>query len=275
VLDADEALTPQFQTALPQILAVYAGNVLGCVIENHLDQGIEYAGPVQRLFRNLPGVRFTRPYHEYLVGVTGEAETFAELVIFHDGYRQAVQMAKGKPQRGVQIMARYLTEHPEDLYLRVKLAGAYLEAEDLTAATQQCQLALTQLDQGIPAHPLSCYELYLTWGTLHAQQQRWLQAQDALQLALATPVAASFKARAYQYLAQVYVESEDYPAARQTLEAALHPFPDNPDFLWLLAMLYGEAQDYPAARRNLEHLLTLQPDTELAQQCQAYLAQLP
>jgi tetratricopeptide (TPR) repeat protein len=225
VLDADESLTPQFRATLPQILEVYQGDLIGCIIENHFEDHSEYSGLVGRVFRNLPGVHFERPYHEYLVGISGEAVAFEELVIAHDGYQEHIVIQKDKPNLGIRIMQQYVDQHPQDIYLRVKLAGAYDQAGLWDAAYRECQQTFIILTQEPTVEPTTAYELYLTWGLLHAQRQQWPIARAAVEQACHMPLEESFKNRAYQHLVQLYLEQKDYGAIVNLTTDLLTLFP--------------------------------------------------
>lgn len=87
---------------------------------------------IGRLFRNHPGIRYSRPYHES-VGQSVDGLTTREprwqihyepsIVIRHYGYEPS--KLRKKYERGLRIMKSYIESNPNDCHILTKLANAY------------------------------------------------------------------------------------------------------------------------------------------------------
>jgi len=133
-IDPDERLRP---ASVPILLeAVKKTDLLHFNISVH-NQGKPDPEPdeIPRLFRRVPGMHYTRPYHEtvcpfferYLSENPGWVRGFVEgIVLDHVGHatRSQDEMTQ-KTLRAIYIMERWLQKNPDDLYIAQKLVVSY------------------------------------------------------------------------------------------------------------------------------------------------------
>ncbi|MCA9774954.1 MAG: glycosyltransferase family 2 protein, partial [Myxococcales bacterium] len=122
-LDADERIAPE---AFPVIReAVLDEGALGYFMRqrNHFPGGC-HAIRTLRLWRRHPEARFRYPIHEQILPSLAERAArdggrIAELpvAIEHFGYAQSAETTRRKLERNARIMARYLEDRPDDLYM--------------------------------------------------------------------------------------------------------------------------------------------------------------
>jgi tetratricopeptide (TPR) repeat protein len=274
VLDADEVLTESFCSNIKSFLQDSNCIAYQCVIEDHYDSEVVLE-PVFRLFRNLEGIHYRRPYHEYL-NLTPiakglpctEAKTAEALTIFHDGYKQQRVQHKGKLERSLRIMGQYLEEQPEDAYLRAKLASSWLMAGDQQKAQDHAQLALAMLEKTSERFIYETYDIAFNCALVFAQCHQWEMTCTALEIAVCTSIPNAHKQQAIVLLAQVYAQLRRYEQALRITELALPEFPTNSNLLiahgW---SLFKSKQTISEAVLFLEQAVTLSPNSDSAWNC--------
>lgn len=274
VLDADEVLTESFCTNIKLFLQDSACIAYQCIIEDHYDSEVVLE-PVFRLFRNLAGIHYRRPYHEYL-NLTPttkglpctEAKTAETLTIFHDGYKQQRVQEKGKLDRSLRIMGQYLEKQPEDAYLRAKLASSWLMAGDKQQAQQQAHLALADLKGESERFVYETYDVAFNCALVYVQCSQWEMARQALEIAICVNISDDHKQQVIVLLAQVYAQLGRYDQALRITEIALPKFPTNSGLLiahgWSLLKGKQEGQE---ALIFLEQAVFLAPNSDTASRC--------
>lgn len=99
-------------------------------IENQLDGGRIDRERVTRLFRRLPCIRYSGRIHEQVTQTVaaevsagrGRWLDLAGWSIAHDGYQEAVMIARDKRARNITLLQQAVAEDANDIYLRYKLA---------------------------------------------------------------------------------------------------------------------------------------------------------
>jgi Tfp pilus assembly protein PilF len=209
VLDADEVLQPEAAQALAQLdqgqpFGTVAADQVVAVNLLRLELGAPQAPYtlVNRFFRRLPQISFTRPYHETvddsIMALQGQAPqwqvvTLSTVALHHTGYDPAVVAQRGKLERARSTMTRYLEQHPNDGYLLNKLAALYIEENDPQTALPLLDRALAQ---GDTLDPMTTYELHYHRAMAQAAAHPEQAALD-YQAALAQPVPAVLKLGAW------------------------------------------------------------------------------
>jgi tetratricopeptide (TPR) repeat protein len=274
VLDADEMITESFRTHIKSFLQDSGCIAYQCIIEDHYDSEVVLE-PVFRLFRNLPGIHYRRPYHEYLnltptaKGLSyTEAKTAEALTIFHDGYKHQRVQEKGKLERSLRIMGQYLEKQPEDAYLRAKLASSWLMAGDKQKAQDQAQLSLAALEDASERFIYETYDIAFNCALVFVQCHQWEMARTALEIAVCTAIPNTHKQQAIVLLAQVYAQLRCYEQALRITELALPEFPTNSSLLiahgW---SLFKSKQAVSEAVRFLEQAVAVSPNSDAAWNC--------
>lgn len=128
-IDADEWIEPAGRPI--DVLALTDSTIAYRVtIENRLDDGRIDRERVTRLFRRLPGIRYSGRIHEQVthsvaLEVSAGRGRWLDLddwTLLHDGYQGAVMRAREKGARNIKLLEKALNEDPSDSYLRYKLA---------------------------------------------------------------------------------------------------------------------------------------------------------
>ncbi|MDR1590137.1 MAG: glycosyltransferase [Oscillospiraceae bacterium] len=133
-LDADEYFEPDSTSLIIPFLEEIERDkkigghiaVLSCSMLNLDDDGnniLEYTQ--NRIFRNLPHIRYINKIHEYLRVNVGDIVFFADgIKIMHTGYALSEAVDKHKGERNAEIIRRELEDNPDDINLKGYLAAS-------------------------------------------------------------------------------------------------------------------------------------------------------
>lgn len=172
VLDADEALTPESQTALRPALRTVGADGLWVTVLNLAaanDLVAAYPTPILRLFRNRPGYRYAGRLHEQLTPALqrqGGRLEFSDLTVLHYGYQAAhVQTGDQRSRRNIALLEQAAQAAPHDAYLAAKLGCAYFYAGQAAPARQQL-LRFFEAGALPDLHPTVGQEAHLAFATL-------------------------------------------------------------------------------------------------------------
>lgn len=291
VLDADETLTPQGRQLIAMIkqdqpLGQIKPEDTLLVTMLRQEIGAEQAPytRVSRLFRNLPGIKFVRPYHE---GVDESVEVlmakesrwqiaqFDEVGIGHTGYRVDAIAAKDKFALAQRIMAAHLAKHPEDSYIANKLGALYTQNDEWDKALA----ILTQALRSGNFDPLTEYELHYHLGITHrhwvsgSPAQASAGANEAMataeanyRAAIAVPIDPKLKLGAHQNLGALLMLKGDLDEAMAQYEAAARIAPDQPMTYFNMGVVHRTKGQLEPALRAYEYTLVLDPNYAEAHQ---------
>jgi tetratricopeptide (TPR) repeat protein len=225
VLDADETLAPGI---VPQLKAAIEQSDL--LVINLLRQEIGAKqspySMVSRLFRHHPGLRFQRPYHEWIddSAIALQAQephwhigALDDVAILHTGYSAEHINQQQKYERAQRIMAKALAMEPGDAYLCSKLGALYIE-------NHQPQKGVQYLWQGLQAQPTEppiLYELYYHLGHYYEAIGQTIQAQMQYQAALAIELPMRLKIGACNNLANLKQAQGDLEGAKSLYESLI------------------------------------------------------
>jgi tetratricopeptide (TPR) repeat protein len=217
-IDADEELLSESILHLKE--CIRNSDVLSYLIKR--DEGPDF--PVRRflalsrLFRNHPGIRYERPYHEGIERSVEDLITVETrwqkryepgIVIRHHGYKPSKMHSK--MERGLPIMESYLKRNPYDAYMLTALGdaysvlGRYAKAEEYLKQTLEIApdwsltsfcLGLTLQKQGklksaIQSHKkaivddANCVDAYACLGAIYMDMGMLHEALSALRRGLA------------------------------------------------------------------------------------------
>jgi len=234
VLDADEYLAPE---AIPAIRAAIQSEDLLVVnlIRHEIGATQSPYSLVSRLFRRHPGVRFSRPYHALIDDSVLEVMAhepqwqIGELpvvAIAHEGYQPGAIAQQNKAARAQAAMARYLTEHPEDVYALSKLGGLRVEEGDVAEGIQLLKRGLRLQEQGRSPNPALTYELHYHLGIALVRQKNPDLALSHYRVALKQLIGDRLKLGAYINLGSGLKAKGDLEAAQQCFQQAVAIAPD-------------------------------------------------
>ncbi|MBI4507761.1 MAG: glycosyltransferase [Chloroflexi bacterium] len=143
-LDADEALTPGYGPRLRALIAQHPTEppvALRVLIRNWLGDErnpTEFTHRLPRLFTRHPRIAYRGPIHEQLLHLDDVTQlqypSTDEVVIDHFGYARQVMQRKGKFQRNLPMLERYLAEHPYDPFANFNLGMQYFSMQQYAAA---------------------------------------------------------------------------------------------------------------------------------------------
>jgi tetratricopeptide (TPR) repeat protein len=225
VLDADEVLVPEI---VPQIQQAIKSDRLLLInlIRQEIGASQSPYSLVSRLFRNRPGIRFSRPYHAMVDDSVAEIlqrepewkiASLPDVAIWHSGYHKDAIAAKSKFQKAQTAMERYIAYYPNDAYACSKLGALYVESGQIARGINLLTRGLTAatIDESI------VYELNYHLGIAYRQQQQFAKAKEHYQLAINTDVFPALKLGAYNNLGNLLKDEGDLQAAEKAYKAAL------------------------------------------------------
>lgn len=100
-----------------------------------------------RIFRNLPTLRYRRRIHERLEttdnSVLRIADITGDVKIFHTGYGNRAKAEKKKTKRNLHLLQEELMEHPDDYELQGYLGNEYTELQEWEKAEEAYRKALS------------------------------------------------------------------------------------------------------------------------------------
>ena len=225
VLDADEVLVPEI---VPQIQQAIKSDRLLLInlIRQEIGASQSPYSLVSRLFRNRPGIRFSRPYHAMVDDSVAEIlqrepewkiASLPDVAIWHSGYHKDAIATKSKFQKAQAAMERYITYYPNDAYACSKLGALYVESGQIGRGINLLTRGLTAatIDESI------IYELNYHLGIAYRQQQQFTKAKEYYQAAINTNVFPALKLGAYNNLGNLLKDEGDLQAAEKAYKAAL------------------------------------------------------
>lgn len=282
VLDADETLTPAGRQLIQAIrqdqpFGQIAPEDLLLITMLRQEIGATQSPYtlVSRIFRNLPELRFVRPYHESIdesVEALMAAEAhwqiaqFDEVAIAHTGYSVDEIAAKNKFSRAQRIMAAHLAAHPQDAYMANKLGALYTQSNEWEKALTILQAALRSGN----FDPMTQYELHYHLGIAHrhlAPMSGQLEAaEENYRQAIALPIAEKLKLGAYLNLAALLKRQGDLEGAIAQYETAARIDPTQPMIYFNLGVVHRARGYLEPALRAYEYAIVLDPNYGAAYQ---------
>jgi len=185
-LDADERLAEGEGALLRSLIATAAPGVGGYMVNiRNFMQMTENAEVCWhracRLFRRLPGVRFTGRIHEQNVRALQEAGfviALSKLTLDHYGYAASVMAERDKHERFIRLLTREVEENPDDTYRTFhlfNLGNAYYTFGDMVNAAKWFEKAAENPD---PTEEYTAM-LFVEWATALYATNR---AEEALRV---------------------------------------------------------------------------------------------
>lgn len=166
-IDADEQLDPDCKRRFEE--AVVRPHLGGFSIQivNFLDEGgttVEFVHTPTRLFRNIPGVRFTEPIHEQItpsLQSLGLPWTYLEgAKIYHDGYRTASMAEKNKVARTKSLLHEVIEREPDNAFHLFNLANTYFVERDFENSEYFANRAVSNMAPAGAEYGTACYQVW-------------------------------------------------------------------------------------------------------------------
>ena len=235
-LDADEYFSEEDAELLMRILSgpEFHGSeedsphFLRCAWVQLGEDGRPFSVSVQdRIFRNIPRIRYHGRIHEQIGLPHGEAMNCRDerkrLSIMHTGYVPSVMKERGKWERNVRMLLRELEDSPSDLTPYSYLGDAYIGLGDPKRAAQAYEKALT----GVPGDTVN--------------SGRYESAGKSL-------------LRLYAYDPSLAGTEE---TAEETAKRIGYPAVDNPDVWYHLGFYHMKQKDFTRAHDEIRRALEL------------------
>ena len=144
----------------PQMKANY--HVLNCALVNVDDEGKTMSTQDQeRVFRNLPSIRYMGRVHERLDIDKANIVEVDEISIIHTGYSDTSLKETGKAARNVEILRADLIEKPNDLSKKAYLADSLKMSENPKDQAEADALFQEVIDGGKDVIPDLLKKAYL------------------------------------------------------------------------------------------------------------------
>ena len=169
-LDADEYFTPINTKKLmiflkriqsdPQMRANY--HVLNCAWVNVDEEGNRMSVQDQeRIFRNLPSIRYIGRIHERLGVDKANIVEVDEIEIIHTGYSKTALKETGKAARNAELLRIELASNPDDLNIKSYLADSLKMSEDAKDLEEADALFMDVINGGTTVIPDLLKKAYL------------------------------------------------------------------------------------------------------------------
>lgn len=275
VLDADETLTLKGRQLIESIKADKPlGQInpedllLVTMLRQEIGANQSPYTQVSRLFRNLPQLKFVRPYHESIdesIEALMAAEDrwqiaqFGDVGIEHTGYSITEIKAKDKFNRARRIMEAHIAEHPQDAYMANKLGALYTQSNDWEKAIATLQTAVCSGN----FDPMTQYELHYHLGIAHRNlipvAGQMAAAEENYRKALALPIDEKLKLGAHLNLGALLKLKNDLEGAIAQYETAARIDPTQPMTYFNLGVAHRARGYLEPALRAYEYAITLAP----------------
>lgn len=118
-----------------------------------------------RLFRNSPGIRYTRRIHEYLTFSDLLSKTTLdmtnELSIYHTGYVKEESQGKGKRERNTKLIELELKDHPYQYDMWMYLGNEYDCDDEWKEAEEAYRKAISLMPEDLDEFDVSASTTFL------------------------------------------------------------------------------------------------------------------
>lgn len=166
-IDADEQLDADCKRRFEDAIVRPHLGGYSIQIVNFLDEGgttVEFVHTPTRLFRNIPGVRFTEPIHEQItpsLQALGLPWTYLEgAKIYHDGYRTASMEEKNKVERTKTLLHEVIDREPNNPFHLFNLANTYFVERDFENSEYYAARAVANLAPEGAEYGTACYQVW-------------------------------------------------------------------------------------------------------------------
>ena len=233
-LDADEYFTAKDAKTLLKILeqlenskkSTQSVQVVRSKMIHLDDQGKPFSIAVQdRIFRNLPNLRYHGQIHEQLKP-TGKFEPVClnaeeTLSIFHTGYSSSAYLETGKTSRNIELLRKALADQPEDYNLWSYLGDSLMVEGDCEQAIDCFRKVLFESPGPSCMMEERFYNAGLRLLRILVGSQQNTDEMEIQSIAQKLNYPDTPNPDIHYYLGNWYLIHEDYPRAKEELETGL------------------------------------------------------
>ncbi len=230
-LDADEYMSAEDAGKLEKILCEIATGetgtetpqVIRCAWQQIGEDGRPFSVSVQdRIFRNIPEIRYHGRIHEQISLPGGEAmicqDEQKRLSISHTGYVPAIMKEKKKWERNIRLLKREIKENPDNSTFWSYLGDAYNGLGEVEKAAEAYKKVLFSLSESSVSQ----------WGRMNA-------GKNLLKMYANNPSFA--------------VSDEE---VEETAKKVGYPATDNPDVYFYVGLYYMNRRDHKRAYHDMK-----------------------
>jgi len=229
-LDADEYFSPKDAAKLlpffkhiqsdPKLRNTWL--VIQCPLL-HIDETGKTTSIVahERLFRNLPSIRYVGKIHEKLNIHVDNTVYGEDIAIIHTGYSRTAYRETNKAQRNIDILKAAISDDPGDINLRGYLAEALTVKAEMDGSIES---VLPEIDD--------LFKEVINTDSKVLSQMR--------------------KGAYIHFIKQYVIDSTKYEECEEMCGKALEIFPDDSDILYYLGTNFNNKGDHHAALEALK-----------------------
>jgi glycosyltransferase involved in cell wall biosynthesis len=185
----------------------------------------------ERLFRNLPSIRYVGKIHEQLNLHADKTVYGEDIAIIHTGYNRASYCETNKVQRNIDILKMAISDEPENINLKGYLAEALFVKAQMDKSAEDTLPEINELFKEV--------------------------------IGTKSNVLSQLKKSAYIYFIKLYLKDNNkYTNFEETYGKALEEFPDDSDILYYCAAGLNKKGDYLAALELLKKCESRLSDNE-------------
>jgi len=215
-LDADDRLDKHQHAKIRRLADQSVAKGFYFILQN---QGVDQAKCYQlRMFPNRPEIRFERPIHEQVgsaIARIGLQTQTTEIVLIHTGY-SSPEVVQAKKKRYLELMAKWLAEHPSDLLIRYQFAWGLHTTDQHELAVKEFTVLLQQFPEQNKTDLIYLYS-WILLGRSYLNLHHWDEALAALTTAYNINPKLSFLLIS---LAEIYASKGQYEEALSYLARA-------------------------------------------------------
>ncbi|MFQ5675226.1 MAG: glycosyltransferase [bacterium] len=145
-LDADERLDPESKEELRKWIRNKSKMCASVIIDSPKEQQNKgHISRAHRLFRNVPGIRYSGRIHEQISPSIAELqgeEGFSNIKVVHLGYAKDEKAMQSKSDRNYQLLKKQISEEPTNAYWHFTFAQNLILRKEYEQALASLQTAL-------------------------------------------------------------------------------------------------------------------------------------
>jgi tetratricopeptide (TPR) repeat protein len=263
VLDADETLNSKIIDRIKTAIADEKNLVIN-LMRQEIGAAQSPYSAVSRLFRNHPGIKFNRPYHETIDDSVlnllkqepqWQIVDLPGVAIIHHGYTADAIQNLDKANRAKRLLEKAIAADPQDPYLCSKLGALYLQLEN-------GKEGMKLLKQGLKANKAKApvrFELHYHLANAYNRQQKWELALKHYQKAINEPILLPLKLGALNNLGGLLQRLGDLAKAQKIYETVLSIDPTFAMGYYNLGMVLKSSNRLPEAIKAYQKAIALNP----------------
>lgn len=277
-LDADERLCTESKAELKKRLKDKKYMCVNVVIDSpKADQKKGHISRAHRLFRNIPGMKYSGRIHEQVspavMALKGK-EGFSSIKLIHLGYAKDEGAMEEKSLRNSKLLKQQISEEPNNAYWRFTYAQNLVLNREYSEAEEHLKKALEL--GGLPKDILC--SIYNNFAEIKIKKGDYRngveQAQQSIKLNPAQTTSYLLMYEAYGYLKQI--ENQIFclektialveKNSRNTNQTSLEAYVDITSLYLNLGARHFQSKDFLSAKAAFQNAVKISPENIMALQ---------